>query len=138
MASVNLDLVRSVCADWERGDFGHTAEWGHPDMEFVIADGPEPGTWIGLVGAEDGFREVLSAWEDVRVEADEVRALDDERVLLFVRRTGRGKTSGLELGQMRTEGALLFHIRDGKVTRLAFYWHRDHAFADLGLAPEDG
>ena len=35
---------------------------------------------------------------------------------------------------MQTKGANLFHIRDGKVTRLVLYWDRDRAFADLGLA----
>ena len=45
-------------------------------------------------------------------------------------RRGRGKESGVETG---TKAAALFHIRDGKVTRLVSYWERDHAFADLGL-----
>ena len=49
---------------------------------------------------------------------------------------GRGKTSGLELSQIRTQGAHLFHIRDGRVTRLVRYLNRDRAFADLGLAPD--
>jgi ketosteroid isomerase-like protein len=135
MFSQNLDLVRSIYADWERGDYGATG-WAHPDVEFVIADGPEPGSWTGLVETEEGFREVLSVWQNVRVEVDEYRELDGERILLFVRRTGRGKTSGLELGRMRTEGALLFHIRDGKVTRLVFYWDRNRAFADLDFSRE--
>ena len=49
---------------------------------------------------------------------------------------GHGKTSGVELGQVRARAASIFHIRDGKVGRLALYWDRERALADLGLAPE--
>jgi ketosteroid isomerase-like protein len=66
----------------------------------------------------------------------EHRELDSERVLMLDLLSGRGATSGLELGQMQAKGASLFQIRDGKVTRIVTYWDREHAFADLGLAPE--
>jgi hypothetical protein len=51
---------------------------------------------------------------------------------------GRGKTSGLEAGQIRATGAYLFQIRGGKAIRFAYYVDPDRALSDLGLAPEAG
>ena len=84
----------------------------------------------------EGWRDFLSAWEEFRIEVDEYRELDAERVLVLVHFTARGKTSGLERGQMRAKGAELFHIRGGKVTRAVAYWDRGRALADLGRTPE--
>src|SRR5919204_2757303 len=129
--SENLDLVRSIYAAWERGDFS-SAEWAHPEIEYVWLDGPAPGRWTGHAGMSEAARSIFNAWEDYRVKADEYREIDDERILVFTRVSGRGKASGLELEQMRTRGATVFHVRDGKVIRHAYYWDRDHALADLG------
>jgi hypothetical protein len=132
MASTNLDLVRSIYADWERGDFS-SAEWADPEIEFVFADGAVRGSRTGLAGMGKAWREYLSAWEGYRVEADEFRELDDDRVLVFLYQYGRGKTSGMELEQVRMKGTSVFQIRGGKVTRLVIYGNRDDALADLGL-----
>jgi ketosteroid isomerase-like protein len=132
MSQENVEIVRSIYADWERGDYS-SAEWAHPEIEYVFADGPAPGTWRGLAGMAKGWRDFLSAWEDPRPAAEEYRELDDERVLVFFRRSGRGKASGVELGQMQSKGATLFHLRGGKVTRLVIYHDGGRAFADLGL-----
>jgi ketosteroid isomerase-like protein len=129
--SENLDLVRSIFADWERGDFSHTANWGHPEMEYVQADGPHPGTWIGRI--PEAGRDFASAWEHLRVEVDEYRELDAERVLVLTRVSGRGKKSGVELSQLHGCGANLMYIRDGKVAKCVTYFDRDRALADLGL-----
>jgi len=127
--SANLDLVRSIYADWERGDFSR-AEWAHPQIEYVVPDGPEPGTWTGIPEMAKAFRDQLRAWEDFRVEGTGFRELDDEHVLALVRFRASGKTSGVEADQ---ESAELFHVRDGSVTRLVAYWDRERALADLGL-----
>jgi ketosteroid isomerase-like protein len=134
-ASSNLNLVRAIYAAWERGDFS-SSEWAHPEIEWVAADGVQPGTRTGLAGMAQSFREFGSAWKEYRVEVDEYRELDDERVFVLVRRTGRGKISGLDMEQIQTGGAHLFYFREGKVTKLVVYADRDRALADLGLAPE--
>ena len=137
MASANVDLVRSIFAAWERGDFS-SADWAHPEIEYVIADfGPASGSWSGVAGMAEGFRSILGAWEGYRTEVDEYRELDGERVLVLVHLSGRGKTSGLETGQLRAKGATLFHVSGGKVTRLVIYFDRERALADLGLSEQD-
>ena len=136
-ASSNLDLVRSILADCERGDF-HSTKWAEPEVEYVIADGPAPGRWTGLADMEEGARQYLRGWAELRALADAYRELDDERVLVLTRRSGRGKASGLELERLGTRGATIFHVRDGKVTRHVMYYDRDRAFADLGLEESSG
>lgn len=84
----------------------------------------------------EAWREFLSAWSEFHQEADEYLELDEERVLVFFSFSGRGKTSGVDLGQIRSKGAGLFHLHDGKVTRFVGYLDRELAVADLGLAPE--
>jgi ketosteroid isomerase-like protein len=128
--SENLDLVRSIVADWERGEFFSRADWADPDIEYVVADGPEPGTWRGVGEMAAAFRDLLGAWEDFRVRADEYREVDDEQVLVLQHNSGRGKSSGLP---MWAEAAIIFDLRDGKVTRCVGYMDRDRALADLGL-----
>ncbi len=125
----NLDLVRSIYAAWERGEYG-TTEWADPGIEIVFADGPSPGSWTGLGGMNEGWRDFIGAWDRYHHDADEYRELEDERVLVLSRFTGRGKRSGVTLAQ---EGGVLFHFRGGKVTRIARYWDRERALADLGL-----
>jgi ketosteroid isomerase-like protein len=130
-----VELVRSIFAAWQRGDYS-SAEWAHPDIEFVIVDGPTPGSWTGVAAMTEAFRDLLSAFEDYHPKAEEFRELDDERVLVLWHPSGRGKMSGVELGQVWSKGALLLHIRDVKVTRDVIYFDRERAFADLDL-PSD-
>jgi ketosteroid isomerase-like protein len=130
--SENLDLVRSIYAAWERGDFT-SAEWADSDIEYARVDLPDSDTWTGPAQSAEAWRDYLSAWKEYRFAVDHYWELDDERVLVLIRRGGRGKASGLELDQMGTKGAHLFCIREGKVTRLVAYLDRDRALADLGL-----
>ena len=133
MASANLDVVRSIYSGWERGDFC-SAAWADPDIEYLVVDGPEPSRWNGLEGMAEGWRDWLRAWEDFRAEPEKYIDLGNERILVLVRNSGRGRVSGLELEQRSV--ANLFELHDAMVVRLVIYLERHHAFADLGLTPE--
>jgi ketosteroid isomerase-like protein len=137
MPSANVDFVRSIYSAWERGDFS-SVEWANPDIEFVVVDGPTPGGGRGLASMAEAMVDYVGPWEGYRIEVEDCRALDNERVLVLIRQRGRGRTSGMELAGMRTDAANVLHIRDGKVTSLAVYWDRERAFTHLGLAPEAG
>jgi ketosteroid isomerase-like protein len=132
--SANLDLVRSIYADWERGDFTR-ADWADPEIEFIQMDGPEPSRSTGLAGMAASFDARRNVFEDLpRIEAEEIVEVDDARVLVLVRNHARAKVSGIDierLGGART--ANVWHLRGGKATRIAVYWDRDRALADLDL-----
>lgn len=102
----------------------------------MLADGPAPGSWRGVAAMARAWGEALTAFDHLTVEAEEIREVDDEVVLVLTRNAGRGKSSGLELGGMTTRGANVFHVRDGKVARLALYFDRDQALAELARAPD--
>ena len=129
--SENLDLVRSIYAAWERGDFSR-AEWADPEIEFE-SFGFDAMKSTGVAEMAERWREWMRAWDDYRTEADEYRELDSDRVLVLMQHGGRGKASGVGIENMKTEGANVFHLRAGRVTRLVLYWDREHALADLGL-----
>jgi ketosteroid isomerase-like protein len=131
MSQKNVEIVRSIYAAWSRGDFS-SVEWADPEIEYVIVDGPEPGSWSGRAAMAETMRSILNAWENARIEADEYIELEDERVLVLNHLSGRGKTSGLDVGRMKRNGAAILQIRDGRVTRYVSYNDRDRAFADLG------
>jgi ketosteroid isomerase-like protein len=131
--SANLDLVRSIYADWERGDF-RRADWADPEIEYTQDEiGVFPrSSWKGLARMAAGARAQLETWAEHRIQAEEYRELDGRRVLVLDRLSGRAKHTGLELAEPLA-GARLFVIQRGKVTKLVAYHNRDRALADLGL-----
>jgi ketosteroid isomerase-like protein len=128
--SENLDLVRSIYADWERGDFSH-ADWADSEIEFVRKAELEPERAEGIAGMAQVMRRWLAEWGEFRTgKVDEYLELDRSRVLVTGRMSGRGRASGAEVER---EFVNVFELREGRVARLTLYPDRDRAFADLRL-----
>jgi ketosteroid isomerase-like protein len=132
MSQENVELVRSISAAHERGDYG-SAEWAHPDIEYVIVGGLTQGSWKGRAAMARAAAELFSTSEEHRTVVEEVRPLDDGRVLVLCHTTGRFKASGIELDATQRQVAELFQVRDRRVIRHVVYVDRADALADLGL-----
>ena len=128
-AQSNLSIVRAISDAWERGDYS-SVDWADSDIQFVIADGPEAGRRTGRADLAPSLQDFENAWDEYHSRVEEYRELDDG-VLVLTYATGRGKASGVEIGERR---ANLFQLHDGKVTSLVVYWDRMRALADAGLA----
>lgn len=130
MPQENVELARRLYEAWSRGDFTATG-WADPEIQFVIATGPDPGRWKGLRAMREGWEGFLLAWDDYGAQAEEFRELDGDRVLALGRMVGRGKASGVKVEMEFTN---VLDVRDGRVVALTLYTNRERAFADLGLA----
>lgn len=136
MSSPNLELVRSIYAAWERGDFSDSS-WADPEIEFLIDDGVSVTRRKGLAAMAEAWRNFLLDWEHWEAHVEEYRELGDGRVLALLRARGRGRTSGVDLGALEKlggTGANVFQIRDGRVTKLDVYLGRERALVEAGVA----
>jgi ketosteroid isomerase-like protein len=126
--STNMQLVREIYDRWERGDW-QGYEWADPEIEFVIADGPDPRRIVGRDAMNREWRDFLGAWTDYSIEGEEFRELDGDRVLVLLHAKGHGKSSGAAIAPM--VGANIFTIRAGRVARLAIYFDHRSALSEL-------
>jgi ketosteroid isomerase-like protein len=129
--SKSLDLVRSIYAHWERGDFSSVG-WADPAIEFTFIDGPEPGRWTGIEQMAAAWRRVLGDFEGFRTESARYEELGDGRILALTRFRGRAKRSGLDLRHMPRHQAAVFTVRGPKVVGIELCWDASRVLADLG------
>jgi ketosteroid isomerase-like protein len=127
--SENLDLVRSMFDSWAAGELDPT-EWAHPDIEFDEPDGPDARSVKGIEALTERIRDFRDNMREWRIELETCRELDDGRVLVLSRVTGRDGASGMRIAQAR---ATLLQFEEGKVVRYLTYWDRGDGLAHFGL-----
>jgi ketosteroid isomerase-like protein len=133
MSEENVEVIREMYGHWARGEF--PAHFIDPDVEFsrIGAETPDmEGNWRGREALSRANAEYLRAFADLRIEAEEIIELDDDRVLVLSRQTARGKLSGAPIDHQFGD---LFTLRAGKVVRYDSYWDRAVAMKVAGLAP---
>ena len=131
MSHENLELVRHGYEAFARGDVEAAVAMFHPDIQVEDHERSleTPTTYHGPDGFLTLFATVNEGFSDVRYTPDKVTDVADQ-VLVEVRRTGRGITSGAHVDERQ------FHVWDvvaGRAVRFRVYVERDQALEAVGL-----
>ena len=128
----SADVIRRGYEAINRGDIDGVLEHCDPGMVCVL---PEGGINTGTLEGHEGFREFLGHYLDAfdSLRFDPERLVEAEgRVVAFVRMSGKGKGSGLD---MNTSPGHVWTVEAGKVTRLEVFPNGGQGALDaLGLS----
>jgi ketosteroid isomerase-like protein len=131
----NVQLLLGGLDAFSRGDLSESLGAMHPEIEWHVAfrlpDLPLPkDVYRGRDEVEALWRQFRSAWDEMTVQVEDVRHVDEERVLARARFRGRGRGSGVEVDRVVFYA---FRIRDGLLVYCRAFDDEPSARADLGL-----
>ncbi len=121
-----MEVVRGIYRAWLEDRSARS--YIDPDIEYVNPpDAVEPGTLRG----PDSFALIRDAYDDVRVEPDNVIDAGEDEVVVIatVHATGRGSGVPIEWRQ-----GYIWTIRGGKGVRFRWFREPGQALAAAGLA----
>jgi ketosteroid isomerase-like protein len=134
MSQQNVDFAWRHLADWQRGDFEAFLAKTHPDFEWHtvlerLVEGPES-SYRGHHGLRQMWHNYHVELQGFQAEADEIRDVGDDRVVLL----GRIRWSGVASGAP-TESPLgmVITVHDGKMLRSVDYLSHAEALKAVGL-----
>ena len=128
MSQENVELVRSLHDDLNRGETTVDAEKIHPDVEFLPLRAATEGAYRGIAGIERFIADTFEVFEtfEIRYEFADL----GERVLAWGQIHVRARGSGIEM-DIETGG--VFEFRDGKVVRWEDFGSKEKALEAMAL-----
>jgi ketosteroid isomerase-like protein len=128
MGQENVEIVRAAAEAYERRDIPNVLDALDPDVELFPARAVLEGeAYRGHEGFKRFLEDMSEDWEEFTAHPEEYRELEDGRVLVLGRFSGRGR-SGVEID---APAAWTSELSAGKIVRLRFYG--DPAAVTAGL-----
>ena len=134
MSQENVEILRRGYEAFARGDLDYVLERLDPHVDWRPAIAPILGveTVQGREAVGRFFtRDLFEGFDQFRAEPLSFEDLGGDFVLVMVRYTGRGESSGIEMDQ---EFATLYELRDGKTVTMRDYPTRAEALGAAGLS----
>ena len=103
------------------------------DVEIYDHDIPDAGVYRGHEGFLSWLADWSEPWSEFSMKPE--RWIDaDDRVVVVLRMTAKGKGSGVEVNR---RDAIVYTVRDGKTVRLDYYNNESEALEAVGLSEQD-
>jgi ketosteroid isomerase-like protein len=107
----------------------------HRDHELVTPlSRLEGATYDGMAGFREWFSSREEDWDALTFELEQAVQVDDERVLVAARFTGRGKRGGVRIEEVQ---GLVMTVRDGRVVRTEAFSTVEDAVAATCVTDSD-
>ena len=129
MSQENVELARRGYEAFNRGDIDGLLDLCGPDIEWRDFATLDSDTVTGKDAVRAYFEMVMEAWEQIRLEPEEIIDLGGGRVVVVSHLTGRGKGSGVEV---ETQGADVLTFDEGSLVRWMGYADRAQALEAAG------
>jgi ketosteroid isomerase-like protein len=131
MASAHLDLVQALIEAWNRQDDDSALKLLSTDVELDASGRVfNPDVYRGVDGLKRFRREIAEPWDRFELDIEELLE-SGAQVVVYVRSTGRGRASGVEID---VRSAWLVTVSGHKISRLRLYRDREEALRAAGLA----
>ena len=132
MSRENVEVVRASLAAFAEGGLPAMADFWATDISWRAIEGApdDVGEMQGREALLRYYQDWIDMFDDISNVPEEVRDAGDDRVLAVQRVTGRTKASGVGT-ELRY--AVVYTVRDGKITRGREYIDRTTALEAAGL-----
>ena len=133
MSGRNIDLLARLQEAFNKGDIASALEAFDPEAEWQQArEDPDAETLHGTEAIRRLWESWRESYPDLRIEGDEIITAG-ERAFVWVRITGHGAASGIE---MAMEEAYVYTFRDGRIVRLEDYFDRQEGLRAAGISEQ--
>ena len=132
MSQANVELVRLAVDATNRRDLATLdaiwSEEGEFHSTFAASEGR---VFRGRQGIRDYFDTLGEVFDDMQIEIEEITDVGEDRLVVELRVSGRGKGSGVNVEQRNGQ---VWTIVDGKVARIDSYMNSTDALEAVGLS----
>jgi ketosteroid isomerase-like protein len=132
MSQDNVEIIRRFAEVFETRDLERVvSEFFAPEIEWrTSAEDPDAATHRGPEAYKRYVEQWWESFEGLHAEVEEYIDAGDDRVVAWIRWTGRGRTSGVDADWHL---AIVYTLRDGRVVLAEEYFDRDEALNAVGL-----